>query len=66
MLYPAEESLHLQVGDQIIWRGAEIKSEGGFAIVSLGMRGKVISLHEGAHLDVIEGGTMLPRAAVEF
>ena len=30
------------------------------------MRGKVISLHEGAHLDVIEGGTMPARALVQF
>jgi len=30
------------------------------------MKGKVISLHEGAHLDVIEGGTIPARALVEF
>ncbi len=53
-----KESLNLAVGDQIVWQDAEIKSEDGPAIVSLGMKGKVISLHEGAHLDVIEGGTM--------
>jgi len=62
----SKDSLNLQVGDQIIWQDAEIKSEDGFAIVSLGMKGKVISLHEGAHLDVIEGGTMPARALVEF
>ncbi len=53
-----KESLNLKVGDWIIWQGGAKKSEDGPAIVSLGMKGKVISLHEGAHLDVIEGGTM--------
>jgi len=61
-----KNSLDLQVGDQIIWQDAEIKSEDGFAIVSLGMKGKVISLHDGAHLDVIEGGHIPARALVEF
>jgi len=41
----SKESLHLAVGDWIIWQDAEIKSEDGFAIVSLGMKGQVISLH---------------------
>ena len=50
-----KESLNLQVGDQIIWQDAEIKSEDGPAIVSLGMKGKVISLHDGFHLDVMPG-----------
>jgi len=30
------------------------------------MKGQVISLHEGAHLDVIEGGTIPARALVQF
>ncbi len=59
-------SLNLKVGDQIIWQDAEIKSEGGFAIVSPGMKGLVISLQNGAHLDVIEGGFMPARALVQF
>jgi len=48
-MYLAEDSLDLQVGDQIIWQGEEIKSEGGPAIVSPGMKGQVISLHDGFH-----------------
>ena len=44
----------------------QIKSEGEPAIVSPGMKGKVISLHDGAHLDVIEGGAIPARALVLF
>ena len=61
-----KNSLNLQIGDWIVWQDAEIKPEDGPAIVTLGMKGKVISLHEGAHLDVIEGGTIPARALVEF
>ena len=60
------ESLNLAVGDQIIWQGEEIKSEDGFAIVSLGMKGKVISLHDGFHMDLVQGGFVPPKALVEF
>jgi len=62
----AEYSLNLQVGDWIIWQGEEIKSKVGPAIVSPGMKGQVMSLHEGAHLDVIEGETIPPKVLVEF
>ena len=62
----AEYSLNLQVGDQIIWQGEEIKSENGLALVSRGMKGKVLSLHDGAHLDVVRGGSIPVRAFVEF
>ena len=72
-MYPPEESLNLKVGDQVIWQDAEIKAEGPPAphdtvpaIVSPGMKGQVVSLHEGAHLDVMEGGTIQARALVEF
>ncbi len=44
---------------------AEIKSEGGPVCVSSGMKGQVISLHEGAHLDVIEGDSV-PAKALEL
>ena len=30
------------------------------------MKGKVISLHNGAHLDVIEGGAVQASAVVQF
>jgi len=30
------------------------------------MKGKVVSLHDGAHLDVIEGGDIPARASVRF
>ena len=61
-----KNSLNLQVGDQIIWQGAEIKSEDGPPIVSPGMKGQVISLHDGFHLDVMPGGHIPARACVEF
>ena len=62
----ANESLDLKVGDWIVWEDAEIKSENGPAIVSPGMKGQVISLHDGFHLDVIEGGAIPASALVEF
>ena len=60
------ESLNLAVGDQIIWQGEEIKSEDGFAFVSPGMKGKVISLHDGFQMDLSQGGTIPPKALVRF
>ncbi len=61
-----KQSLNLQVGDLIIWRGEAIETEGGPALVSPGMKGKVISLHDGFHLDVIQGGSIPPKAVVQF
>ena len=61
-MYLAEDSLNLAVGDFIIWQGDEFSMPDGSTIVSLGMKGKVISLHEGG----LEGGTMPARALVEF
>ena len=58
-------SLKLQIGDQIVWKDTEIKGEGP-AVVSPGMKGQVLSLHDGAHLDVIEGGTLQASAVVQF
>ena len=62
----SKESLHLAVGDWIIWQDAEIKSEDGFAIVSLGMKGQVISLHDGFHMDLVQEGSVPPKALVRF
>ncbi len=59
-------TLNLQVGDQIIWQDAEIKSDDGPAVVSPGMTGKVLSLHEGAHLNVVGGEVIPARALVQF
>ncbi len=66
MMYLAEDSLNLIVGEQIIWLGEEIKPEGGPALVSPGMKGRVLSLHEAAHLDMIQGGHIPARALVRF
>ncbi len=56
----SEDSLNLQVGDQIIWQDEEIQSEGGPAVISPGMKGQVIS-------HVIGGGCTVPaRALVQF
>ena len=65
-MYPAEESINLAVGDQIIWQDAVIKTENGLALVSRGMKGKVLSLHDGAHLDVMPGGHLPARVFVKF
>jgi len=61
-----KESLNLQVADWIIWQGEEIKSEGEPAAVSPEMKGQVISLHDGFQMDLIEGGSVPPKALVEF
>ena len=61
-----KESLNLQIGDQIIWQGEEIKEEDGPAIVSPGMKGKVISLHDGFHMDLVQGGSVPPKVLVRF
>ncbi len=47
-----KETLGLQVGDTIILRDEAIEVEGQPAVVEPGMKGKVISLHDGFHLDV--------------
>ena len=61
-----KESLGLQVGDWIIWQGEAIEVEGQPALVALGMRGEVLSLHDGFHLDVAEGEPIPPKAVVRF
>ncbi len=36
------------------------------AVVAPGMKGKVISLHDGFHLDVVQGDPIPPKAVVQF
>ncbi len=40
--------------------------EGQPAVVTPGMKGKVISLHDGCHLDVVQGALLPPKAIVQF
>ena len=61
-----KESLGLQPGDWIIWQDEAIELEGQAALVAPGMRGKVISLHDGFHLDVAQVKPIPPRARVQF
>ncbi len=51
-----KESLGLKVGDFIIWRDEPVELEGQPAVVAPGMRGKVLSLHDGFHLDEVGEG----------
>ncbi len=48
-------NLNLKVGDFIIWQDEAIEVEGQPAVVTPGMKGKVLSLHDGFHLDVVQG-----------
>jgi len=59
-----KESLGLKVGDFIIWKDEAIEMEG--QPVTPGMKGKVLSLHDGFHLDVIQGDSIPPKAVVRF
>ncbi len=61
-----KEALGLEVGDWIIWRGEAIEVEGQPAVVEPGMKGEVISLHDGFHLDVVQVKPIPPRAIVQF
>jgi hypothetical protein len=61
-----KESLGLQVGDWIVWRDEAVEAAGQPAIVAPGMKGKVLSLHDGFHLDVAEVAPIPPRARVQF
>jgi len=60
--YWHKDSLNLKVGDWIIWRDEAIETEDGPTFASPGMKGKVISLHDGFHLDVIQGGSVPPQS----
>ncbi len=61
-----KETLGLTVGDFIIWRDEAIELEGQPAVVTPGMKGEVISLHDGFHLDVVQGEAIPPKAIVQF
>ncbi len=61
-----KETLNLQVGDTIIWQDEAIEVEGQPALVAPGMRGEVISLHDGFHLDVADVAPIPPKAIVQF
>jgi len=61
-----EETLNLKVGDWIIWRDEVIESEDGPAFVSPGMKGVVLSLYDGFHLDVVQSYAIPPKAVVQF
>ncbi len=61
-----KESLGLQVGDFIIWQDEAVEVEGQPAVVTPGMKGKVLSLHDGFHLDVVQGDAIPPKAMVQF
>jgi len=54
------------VGDFIIWQDEAVEVEGQPAVVTPGMKGKVISLHDGFHLDVVQGKAIPPTAIVQF
>ncbi len=59
-----KESLGLQVGDFMIWQGEAIELEG--QPVTPGMKGEVLSLHDGFHLDVADVAPIPPKAIVQF
>ncbi len=61
-----KQSLGLAVGDIIIWQDEAIELEGKPALVAPGMKGKVISLHDGFHLDVADVAPIPPKAIVQF
>ncbi len=61
-----KESLNLKVGDFIIWQDEAIEVEGQPAVVTPGMKGKVLSLHDGFHLDVAQVEPIPPKAIVQF
>ncbi len=61
-----KETLNLKVGDWIIWQDEAVELEGQPAVVAPGMRGEVISLHDGFHLDVVQIKPIPPRARVQF
>jgi len=61
-----KETLGLQVGDTIVWRDEAIELEDQPALVAPGMKGEVISLHDGFHLDVAQVKPIPPRARVQF
>ena len=61
-----KETLGLEVGDFIIWKDEAIEVEGQSAVVPPGMKGKVLSPHDGFHLDVADVAPIPPKAIVQF
>ncbi len=61
-----KETLGREVGDTIIWQDEAVEVEGQPAVVTPGMKGKVLSLHDGFHLDVAQVKPIPPRAVVQF
>ncbi len=61
-----KETLNLEVGDFIIWQDEAIEVEGQPAVVTPGMKGEVLSLHDGLQLDVTQGKAIPPKAIVQF
>ena len=61
-----KETLGLQVGDIIVWRDEAVEAEGQPAVVTPGMKGDVISLHDGFHPDVADVAPISPKAVVQF
>jgi len=61
-----KETLGLQVGDWIVWQDDAVEAEGQPSVVEPGMKGKVLSLHDGFHLDVAEVEPIPPKAIVQF
>ncbi len=61
-----KETLGLEVGDTIIWQDEAVEVEGRPALVAPGMKGKVLSLHDGFHLDVADVAPIPPKAIVQF
>ncbi len=61
-----KESLNLTVGDLIVWQDEAVGVEGQSTVVSPGMKGKVLSLHDGFHLDVAQVAPIPPKALVQF
>ncbi len=61
-----KETLGPKVGDFIIWQDEAIELEGHPPVVTPGMKGEVISLHDGFHLDVARVAPIPPKAIVRF
>jgi len=61
-----KETLGLQGGDSIIWQDEAVEVEGQTAVVTPGMKGEVLSLHDGFHLDVADVAPIPPKAIVQF
>ena len=61
-----KKTLNLKVGDFIIWQDEAIEVEGQPAVATPAMKGKVLSLHDGFHLDVTEVAPIPPKAIVQF